>query len=291
LRDELVERTVSRPLGAPTLVRLARLCQLRGASVAQIARLAAADPDFTASLLRIASTAPPGRPGPVADLPAAVARLGTRMVGMLAFAAPALRLLDAPEDELWEVRREIHRHAIRVGVVAREITPGSIQPEIALAAGLVHNVGLGMLSLDAPVGLRRALAAAAPGLPLWALEQEVFGFGHAELGGRLAREWRYPDYLVAAIEEHDAEMPSSPLAALIQVADLLVRERGVGVEPAMDIDPAVARMARIVPEQASARTRWLLAVDRGGARDRELRPDELSAVQLIRAFDRLERAA
>jgi HD-like signal output (HDOD) protein len=259
--------------------------------VAQIARLAAADPGFAASLLRIASTSPPGRPGPVPDLPAAVARLGTRMVGMLAFAAPALRLLDAPDDELWEVRREIHRHAIRVGVVAREITPGSIQPEIALAAGLVHNVGLGMLSLDAPVGLRRALAAAAPGLPLWALEQEVFGFRHAELGGRLARQWRYPDYLVAAIEEHDAEMPSSPLAALIQVADLLVRERGVGVEPVMEIDPAVARMARLVPEQAYARTRWLLAVDRGGARDRELRPDELSAVRLIRAFDRLERAA
>jgi HD-like signal output (HDOD) protein len=254
--------------------------------------MAAADPSFAATLLRIANSAASASRYPIADLQTAVTRLGTRMVGMLAVAAPTLRLLAAPEDELSDVRREIHRHSIRVGVVAREIAPGSIHAETALAAGLVHNVGLGVLSLYAPVGLRRTLAASAPGLPLWALEREVFGFSHAELGGLLAREWRYPDFLVGAIEEHDAEEPASPLAALVQVADLLVRESGVGIEPPMEIRPEVARMARLVPEQAYQRTRWLLSVGSdGGQEEQTLRPDELSAVQLIRAFDQLERAA
>lgn len=293
LRDDLVERAVSLPPGSdPAPVHVAHLCRLQGVSSSQIARMAAADPGFAATLLRIANSTASAGSFPISDLQTAVTRLGTRMVGMLAVAAPTLRLLATPQGELSDVRREIYSHSIRVGVVAREIAPGSIHAETALAAGLVHNVGLGVLSLHAPVGLRRVLAASAPGLPLWALEGEVFGFSHAELGGLLAREWRYPDFLVGAIEEHDAEEPESPLAALVQVADLLVRESGVGVEPPMEIRTEVARMARLVPDQVYERTRWLLSVapERTEA-EAALRPDELSAVQLIRAFDELERAA
>lgn len=297
LRDNLIEQAVTLPLGSqPALVRVAYLCQLHGATITEIARAAAADANFAATLLRIANSAASASRYPISDLPTAVTRLGTRMVGMLAVAAPTLRLLTTPQDELAVVRRELHRHSIRVGVVARELTPPSIHPETALAAGLVHNVGLGVLSIYAPVGLRRAGEAAyAAGTGLAEHELRALGFTHSELGGMLAREWRYPAFLVTAIEEHDSPQPSTPLAALVQVADLLVRESGCGIEPPVPLDPAVARMARLTSlEQARARVSWLLDLDVDGEADAEAngaRRDEVSAVRLVRTFEALQLAS
>lgn len=293
LRDSLVEKAVTLPMGSqPALARVASLCQYGSSSIAKIATAAAADPSFAATLLRIANSAASAPRWRVENLPAAITRLGTRMVGTLAIAAPTLRLLRAPEDDLHAARREIHRHAIRVGVVARELAPPSIHPETALAAGLVHNLGLGVLSLYAKVGLRRILELAGRGAPLAVTEPEVFGFTHAELGGMLAREWSYPEFLVVAIEEHDASAPSSPLAALVQVADLLVREAGVGVEPPLPIDPAVARQARLIVYDARARAASLLALDPS---DEEAAgsapPDDLSGARLIQVLDELQAVA
>ena len=293
LRDSLVEKAVTLPMGSqPALVRVASLCQYGASSVARIATAAAADPSFAATLLRIANSAASAPRWRVENLPAAITRLGTRMVGTLAVAAPTLRLLRAPDDELNVARREIHRHAIRVGVVARELSPPSIHPETALAAGLVHNLGLGVLSLYAKVGLRRAIELAAEGTPLSETEPEIFGFTHAELGGMLAREWSYPEFLVVAIEEHDSPEPSSPLAALVQVADLLVRESGIGVEPPLEIDPAVARHARLIIYDARARAEALLTLDPGDdSAVVQARPDDLSGARLIKVLEELQAVA
>ncbi len=224
LRDGFVSRAVALPLGSQeALARVAYLCRLQGSTRAEIARAAAADASFAAALLRISNSAASAGRYPITNLPAAVTRLGTRMVRMLAVAAPTLRLLAAEDDGLVAVRREIHRHSIRVGVLARELAPPSIYAETALAAGLVHNVGLGVLSLYGEVGLRRTIELATPERPFGDIEPDVFGFTHAELGGVLGRAWKYPDALVIAIGDHDREMPSTPLAALVAVADLLVR--------------------------------------------------------------------
>lgn len=293
LRNSLIDRAISLPLGSqPALARVAYLCQLPRVSISEIARAAAADPSFAATLLRVSNSAASASRFPISDLPTAVTRLGTRMVGTLALAAPTLRLLSAPEDELVAVRRELHRHSIRVGVVARELAPPSIHGETALAAGLVHNVGLGVLSLYAPVGLRRVLTTASPVLPTAVVEEQVFGFTHAQLGGTLAQAWKYPPFLVTAIEEHDRAEPSSALAALVSVADLLVRESGVGVEPPIPLSTTVANLARLVPETARARARWLLAVDPEAEPGRDgTRAEDVSAARLIRAFDELDVAA
>jgi mannose/fructose/N-acetylgalactosamine-specific phosphotransferase system component IIC len=50
---------------------------------------------------------------------------------------------------------------------------------------------------------------------------------------------------VRAIREHADERPTTPLAALVQVADLLVRSAGVGIEPPADPSADVASIAGI----------------------------------------------
>jgi HD-like signal output (HDOD) protein len=288
LREGLVERAVSLPLGSQAaLLQVSSLCQHRGSSIARIATAAAGDAGFAATLLRLSNSAASASRVEISDLPTAITRLGTRMVGMLAIAAPTLRLLNSPDDTFAEVRRELHRHAIRVGVVARELVPPSVQPETALAAGLVHNIGLGVLSLYAPVGLGRVLESSWPDKRLTASEREQFGFTHGELGGMLAREWQFPWFLVEAVEEHDTERPETPLTAVVQVADLLVREHGIGVEPPLPIPAQVAQMASVIVDTARPKIARLLdpeATDDGSEGDS-------SALRLLRAFDGLDVAA
>jgi HD-like signal output (HDOD) protein len=291
LRESLIDKALSLPLGSQAaLAQVAYLCQLRGTSISKIAHAAAADASFAATLLRIANSAASAPRWQVADLSTAVTRLGTRMVGTLAVAAPTLRLLSAPDDGLAGVRREIHRHSIRVGALARELAPPSIHRETALAAGLVHNVGLGVLSLYATVGLRRVLEAASEDVPLAAVEPDVFGFTHAELGGMLARAWKYPEFLVVAIEDHDREDPPSPLAALIQVSDLLVRQSGIGVEPPAEISIGAAKNARLVLQDVRAKAAAVLGPSSdpdADADDAMARAGDVSGAKLIETLEEL----
>jgi HD-like signal output (HDOD) protein len=194
-----------------------------------------------------------------------VARLGFRLVQGLALAAPGLRLLAGPRDGLEAHRREIHRHAVRTALAARMLSPAGVDPERALTAGLVHNVGLNVVALYEPQAFRVLLDGVAAGRSFAECEEEVLGFTHAELGALIAERWSYPRELVDVIRGHDAEDPGTQLGAVLRLADLLVRWMGVGVEP---------------PEQPSFETLALVGIDVETAR-RLLHP-------VLEAQDRLD---
>jgi len=261
LRERLLEQALSLPLGNQTaLARVAELCIAPEADAQAVADEAGKDESFAATLLRVANSAALGSAARIEDLPAAVARLGFKFVECLALSAPSLRLLATPSDGLEGARRELHRHAVRVGVAARALAPAGIEPDRALAAGLVHNLGLSVLSLHARSGFRKLLEASARGEQLPEVEARLFGFTHAELGALLGRTWGYPDSLVGSIREHDAPLPTAPLPALIQVADLLVRSSGFGIEPAIEPRAAVAALAGVEIDRARIRVELLLEV-------------------------------
>jgi HD-like signal output (HDOD) protein len=251
LRDRLVDQAISMPLGnQPALSRVAELCRNPGTSAAVVAAEAALDEGFAATILRVANSAAVAGISKVEDLATAVTRLGLGFVECLAVSAPSLRLLATPSDALSPARVELHRHAVRTGVLSRALATDGVGPDHALAAGLVHNLGLSVLSIHARSGFKRLLDAAEIGEQLPEAELRLFGFTHAELGGLLAESWSFPDSLVRAIREHADDLPSTQLAALVQTADRLVRSAGIGIEPPVDPSPAVASTAGLDLEDA-----------------------------------------
>jgi HD-like signal output (HDOD) protein len=245
LRDEIVERALTLPLGnLAALNRVARLCGEPTATPAGVALEAARDEAFAALLLRLANSAHSHSVARIADLPRAVTRLGLGLVQGLALAAPGFRLLRGPADGLGEARRELHRHAVRLGLGAWTLAAGDIDPDEALAAGLVHNLGLNVLSMAAPDLFGVVVAGARAGVPVREIEEERLGFTHAELGGLVAERWSYPLSLVLVIRDHDAAEPTSDLGRLIRLCDLLARESGAGIEPPHPAALAGAERAR-----------------------------------------------
>lgn len=234
--EELVERALALPVGDPaSLLRVAELCELSSSTPQLLALEASHDEAFSALLLRVANSAASYSATRVADLPTAITRLGYARVAALALASPGLRMLQGPADGLEWARHELHRHAIRVGLAARALAPAGIDHERALAAGLLHNLGLNVIAANAPDEFRYLLEADARGEQFWEAEDWIFGFSHADLGALLAERWSYPLDLVVAIRDHDAPAPQTQLAALVQAADVLVRRLGVGIEPAREL--------------------------------------------------------
>lgn len=259
--EELVERALALPVGDPaSLLRVAELCELASSTPQLLALESSHDEAFSALLLRVANSAASYSATRVADLPTAITRLGYERVAALALASPGLRMLQGPADGLEWARHELHRHAIRVGLAARALAPAGIDHERALAAGLLHNLGLNVIAANAPDEFGYLLEAESRGEQFWEAEDWIFGFSHAELGALLAERWSYPLDLVVAIRDHDAPAPQTPLGALVQIADVLVRRLGVGIEPArelpqravlsgLDLDAAAERVADLVAAQ------------------------------------------
>jgi HD-like signal output (HDOD) protein len=260
-REELVERALALPVGnTQALLRVAELCELPSVTPQLLALEVSHDESLSALLLRTANSAASYSAARIADLPTAITRLGYRRVAALALGAPGLQMLQRPADGLEWARFELHRHAIRVGLCARGLAPAGVDPERALAAGLLHNLGLHVIAAYAPQEFRYLLEANDRGEQFWEAEDWIFGFSHADLGALLAERWSYPLDLVVAIRDHDAPAPQTALGALVQVSDVLVRKLGVGIEPERelsrdvplptpDLATAEARVADLVAAQ------------------------------------------
>jgi len=249
LREQLLRQGEGLPLrNHAALGRVVTLCRDPNGSARGIALEAARDEAYAALLLRAANSAYSASVSRIGTLTQAIARLGFELVqglAIMSMGTPAFNLAPLASDERADVLREIHRHSVRTGLVARTLAPSGIDPELALTGGLLHNLGLTVCVLFAPKAFHQIQTAAARGEQLAATEEDVLGFTHAALGGMLADRWSYPAGLVLAIQEHDAEKPSTPLAALIQVSDLAVRAVGIGVEPPRPVSPAVAKKASV----------------------------------------------
>src|SRR5262249_57726723 len=98
----------------------------------------------------------------------------------LALSAPGLRLLVGTTDEFAPARRRLHDHAIRTGIVARALAATDAEGERALAAGLVHNLGLTLISLYATDEFSILVQAAARGEQLAPYDHELLALTHPQ---------------------------------------------------------------------------------------------------------------
>lgn len=260
MRDRLLDDACALDVGDPAiLVRIAAVCGDQRSHARDVALLVQRDAAFAATLLRIANSAAYSRGRAVGELVAAVNRLGLTLVGSLALATPGLRLMEGPRDAFGAARRTLHRHAVRTGLGARQLAPIE-DGDLALAAGLVHNIGLAVLSRTVPEVFARLLARTDSGEPLRELELEMLGLTHAELGGLIAERWRYPLSLVTAMLEHDDPEPFG-LALPVRAADLIARDSGVGLEPSEPAHPSLYERLGIDERDARERLSGLFSAE------------------------------
>ncbi len=216
----------------------------------QITEVMKADQALTSKVLKLVNSAYYGIPGGVASVERAVAFLGYNTIFQLLIGVSVLefsRLGGAAGIDI----REFWKHSLGVAVAAEMIGAriGYEGKEELFAAGLLHD--LGKLALAKVAKKKFILAveqARKDGIRLLKAEREQGLPTHDKVGDTLARQWRFPPALRAAIAAHHRsrevrnQTVPTPMQALLDIvvlADSLCRrfEIGDGGDPVIpDLD-------------------------------------------------------
>jgi putative nucleotidyltransferase with HDIG domain len=242
--DRIRQRVRSLPSLPASVLALGQAVADERCTVDRILGILAQDPGLSSTLLRLANSVAHSRDGRVMDLRSAVLRLGFDAIHQMGQAAAILRAIRGGEHldplQLWQ-------HSVAVALVARGICTMAGRDrdrETAYLAGLLHDIGKIALDHAFPEDYGPVVEALGAGLSSLEAEQTLLGVTHAEVGAMVARQWRFPEPIAAAIQDHHAEAGTDFLACLVQLSDLLVRTR-------IPLCPADENLAFVLEEEPS----------------------------------------
>lgn len=158
-----------------------------------------------------------------------------------------------------EFRKDLTIHSIAVGFTARHLADTAvddIDPDTAYLAGLLHDIGKFALDEAMPKSFTRIIELAEKQQCCSCdIELQNLGTDHTVLGKRLAARWQMPEHIILPIWLHHsdlsivrANLPAVRLAQLVQLADLLTRQLGLGKSGSFDepqVSPGLLESLRI----------------------------------------------
>jgi putative nucleotidyltransferase with HDIG domain len=152
-------------------------------------------------------------------------------------------------------RKQLIIHSLAVACCAEDIAAilsPQMESQLAYSAGLLHDIG--KLALDETMPrsfagiVEQAQSQQACSLTL---EQKHLGLDHTILGKRLAAKWRLPNQILLAIWLHHSDMqlisqsmPEAKIAQVVQLADLIARQAGIGQSGSFDMPDSADKIAQ-----------------------------------------------
>lgn len=232
-RDQILDHARALPAAPRVMAELCELLQDINTDLDQIALVIRADPALAARVIRISNSIVYGGEWQVSSIDDAVNRVGfeevLRLVGTASVAGFVDRSLTMYGLEAEDVRASLLMHALAAEALARHTM---VDPRTAYTAGLLRALGMMVLDRAARGRLAENLAFKADQFPTY-LDWELarFGLGSADVTRMTLDEWRFPDEIVTAIEEH---LPQSgqfenAFAALLNVAGSIVTTVGLAL--------------------------------------------------------------
>jgi putative nucleotidyltransferase with HDIG domain len=160
-----------------------------------------------------------------------------------------------PLDPDEQLRTGLWLHSLAVACCAKGVAEAvalpEIDPEMAYWAGLLHEIGKLALLETMPKSLARIVKEAESTEQCsCVLEQKYLGIEHTTLGKHLAQRWRLPNPVVLAIWLHHGDtvtisrdMPEASIAVVVQLADSIARQSGIGRSGSFDSPEPVEPLA------------------------------------------------
>lgn len=203
----------------------------------QIAEIIRRDPSLSARLLKMVNSVYFGFSATISSIEEAVFFLGLRQIRELSMATPVIEELEGlklpsskqlPWKKLWA-------HSMGTAILTREILFGttvSVDDDTDYLAGLLNNVGKVVMAYAFPDELVQVASTPVESFrEICALEKQLIGWDHAEIGAYFLERHRVSEEIVNAVRYHHdpaAAQDHRLFAAAVQVADCLVRHTGVG---------------------------------------------------------------
>jgi len=239
--EKIILETVDIQSLPPVAMKVLKLMSSDYTSVTELEKIISMDQAFSTRLLRIANSPYYGRGRCVDTVSTAIILIGFNTMKNLVVAASMKdlhRKFGLFEQKLWE-------HSLGVSIAASVIASETkmLQPEEALVAGLIHDVGKIVLNNSLPEQYSVVIGKVyEEGLPFIEAEDEMLGFNHCNVGGLIARKWKLPKNLEVVIQYHHSEtFPAfeersfEAACEIVKAADMICLNLGIGFRRTVSI--------------------------------------------------------
>ncbi|HSW47304.1 MAG TPA: HDOD domain-containing protein [Phycisphaerae bacterium] len=244
------EIAVLAPMPA-SLLRLAAVIGDPDSNLTDVVAVIELDQALTSNVLRLANSAWSASARRIETVRDAVLRLGSgrvfelavgeRVAGEMSRTCPAY---DLGEHELW-------RHSVAAALAAERLNLFTAKPvpAVGFTAALLHDVGKLVLGrhVETSTFERIREAAGQPDVTYLEAERLILGTDHAEVGGAVARHWRFPEELALSIERHhDPDSDPGPVPDAVHIANVVAKINGIGLgSEQMNMKASVAAAVRL----------------------------------------------
>ncbi len=200
-------------------------------SMEKVVQLVSRDGGIAAQCLRVANS-PLFGCRMVETVRGAVMMLGIDRVRSILF---GLCMNSTIPPDKWVVNQNAFwRHSLGCALVTQTMASkiGYAEPEKAYLAGLLHDIGILVMSVLENSKFRECVQSSVmERCPLHVSEQQTLGFTHEDAGNALCEHWGFSRELSEAVGSHhrpDLMAAANPLVCLVHLSDLLCRVRGLG---------------------------------------------------------------
>lgn len=234
---KITAESVNVPPLPQVVLKALQVADDESAGVEDLEQIISQEQVLAARVLRIANSAFVGLERKVTTVFDAVTLLGFNMVRALIIGAALRDIIKhwgSTERRLWE-------HCLGVSMASSMIgsETGLARAEVALVAGLMHDVGKTVINNSMPGEFARIVRSLEEGSgDSCGAEREAFGFDHCEVGAKVAKTWKFPAIIETVIRYHHfeaaAEMEAvkksdhKELCRVVNLADELCLSLGFG---------------------------------------------------------------
>ena len=233
---ENILRSIKRvPAFPQTIQKVTELLRNDDYSVQQVAQVIKYDQAITANILRMGNSAYFGARSRIGTLDEAVMYLGKENIIRAVQTSGVSRFYKKAAEGYVSQANDLWTHSVSVGLLSQILYRKIYHEEqpVLYTAALLHDVGKVILGEYVHKSFSKIVELVGKdGCSFLEAEEKLFGINHAEIGGKIAEQWNFPEEISSAIRthhrpdllaDHEAVFPW-----LIYLADQIGSMMGVG---------------------------------------------------------------
>ncbi len=199
--DELIKKAADLNMMPQVARKVIDLVANENSTAAQLAEILEKDPNITTRILKISNSAFYGLRREVKTIQQSIVILGFKSLRSLVVASSSKSLhkrFGITEQLMWD-------HSIGTAIGAKIIAEGfpSAVGENAFVGGLLHNVGKTIMNNEVPKAYLEVMKRVYNNrVSALTAEEEIFGYGHPEVGFLISQRWGLPADLGNLIRYH-----------------------------------------------------------------------------------------
>lgn len=233
LLNEFVRQLEDIPTIPSIVYKVISLIDDPTSSVSDLERVIANDQTTTAKLLKLSNSAFYGFSRRVNTVHQAIIVIGFNAVKSIVIGLSVFDCFRTTNERLTALLNGLWMHSLGVATLSKEIALRTrlATPESAFVCGLLHDFGKVIFVHRDSAQYAQALAKARElGTDIRTVEEQMYRFSHADLGGLIAQRWQLPVEIAAAAREHHSP-PTGEIGAtakIVSLANALVHETDIG---------------------------------------------------------------